>query len=304
MSERLLSRIDVNLLVALDVLLDERQVTRAARRLGVTQSAMSQTLGRLRELFDDPLLVRDGNRMAPTPRAQALALPLSHALRQLQAAVQGAARFDPATSDRRFTLAAHDYNAYLLLPDLMARLGVEAPGLAVDVVPVVPSEIVERLRGGEVDLCVSVVRDPPGALSVQPLVEERLVSMVRRDHPLLSEKGPSLERWASYPHGILSITGRGPGTFDALLAEVGLSRALVVRVPYFLAAPAVVLRSDVVLSVPGRLAAVFARQHPVGFFDPPLGASPFTLSMSWSRRLDADPGHRWFRAAVAAALAT
>ncbi|MCB9743994.1 MAG: LysR family transcriptional regulator, partial [Alphaproteobacteria bacterium] len=272
----------------------------AARRLAVTQSAMSQTLSRLREAFDDPLLVREGREMAPTPRAQALALPLRAALRELQAVVAEDPVFDPARDARSFTLAVHDYNAALVLPRLLPGLRQEAPSVSLRLVPFEPGHVVEQLRSGEVDLALSVVRELPADLVDEPVAEEEMVGIARRDHPLL--EGPiTPARFAAYPQGLLSITGRGGGRIDALLEAQGLSRDIRVRVPYFLVAPQVVATSDLLLAVPDRLAEHFAAAWPVRAFPLPLPPLRFTVSMVSSRRLQADPAQRWLRARVAEA---
>ncbi|MCB9741945.1 MAG: LysR family transcriptional regulator [Alphaproteobacteria bacterium] len=254
---------------------------------------MSQTLSRLRELFDDPLLVREGRAMAPTPRAEAMALPLRAALRGLQAAIAEETGFDPARARRAFTLAVHDTNAALLLPRLLPRLQAEAPGVELRITAFSPEEAQEQLRSGAVDLVVSVARDLPSDLLAIPLVEDEVVGLARRGHPLF--EGPlTPARYAAYPHGLLSITGRGGGRVDEQLAALGLSRRIALRLPYFMLAPQAVMDSELLVAVPRSLAAWFAESYPVRAFSLPLQPLRFTLSAVGSRRLEADPAWRWF----------
>jgi DNA-binding transcriptional LysR family regulator len=291
---RSLSRIDLNLLLALHVLLEERSVTRAARRMAVSQSAMSQTLGRLRDALDDPLLLREGNRMVPSPRAEQLADPLSDALRALEAVVSGSAAFDAARTERRFVLAAHDYNTMLLLPTLLPALRAEAPGVELQVVPFVPSTILSQLRDGSVDLALSVARDLPSDLTWREVIDDHIVGLADAAHPI--HDGPlDLARFAAYPHGLITVLGYGPGRVDHVLEAAGLARPLRVRTPYFSSVAQVLLGTDLVMAVPQRLARSLVDLYDVATFELPFEPMAFTLSLVWSRRFEADPGHRWFR---------
>lgn len=291
---RTLAQLDLNLLVALDVLLAERQVTRAARRLGITQSAMSQTLQRLRQALDDPLLVRRGTRMAPSPRAEALAAPLRAALRGLERVLLDPPRFDPATSDRVFRLAVFDVYSASVLPRLLARLGAAAPHAGVELVPLAMDRLFDQLRGDEVDLAFTVPRDPPGDIAHEPALSDSLLSMVRAGHPILAAP-ITPESFVRWPHARGRLVDGGPSVVDTLLADVGLRRHVQLRLPYFLAAPAVVSATDLIVTMPRSLATVLAPQWPVVTFPPPLPQSPYTVAALWSRHVDAEPGHRWFR---------
>jgi len=296
---RSLAQIDLNLLVALDVLLAERHVTRAARRMGITQSAMSQTLQRLRDVLDDPLLVRRGTGMAPSPRAEALATPLRLALRGLERVVLEPPAFEPARSDRAFRVASFDVYGVSVLPRLFARVHQAAPRVELEVVPVVMDRVHEQLRQGEVDVALLRPREEPADIAHEPAIEEQLVSMVRADHPLLRARitAAAYVRW---PHAIFRITDGGPTAVDAMLDAEGLSRHVPLRLPYFLAAPALACESDLVITLPRSAARAFERRWPVAVFVPPLPPIRYTVHMIWSRHLDADPGHRWLRSLVLA----
>ena len=297
-----LARIDVNLLVALDVLLEERNVTRAAKRLAVTQSAMSQTLQRLRGVFDDPLLVRRGLGMAPTPRAEALAGPLRVALRQLERVVIEAPTFEPARARRTFRLALYDVYAVSVLPQVIARLARDAPEVELDVLPVEADTIEERLARGEVDVAVLRTKTFPSDLAHERVLEERLVTMLRRDHPALANGTPSAEVLARHPHAMIRLSGRGSSEVDTRLSSKGLSRRVRVRQPYFLAAAAIACESDLVLSLAASVAHALAERWPVVVIEPPYGRFDYAVGPTWSRHLDAEPGHRWFREVVADAM--
>lgn len=298
---RSLAQIDLNLLVALDVLLAERHVTRAARRMGITQSAMSQTLQRLRDVLGDPILVRRGTAMAPSPRAEALAGPLHAALRGLERVVLEPPAFEPARSDRSFRLATFDVYGVSVLPRLQARVHEQAPHAVLDVVPVVMERVHEQLRQGELDVALLRPRESPADIAGEPAIEEQLVSMVRQGHPLLRARitAAAFVRW---PHATFRIADGGPTVLDARLDELGLSRRVPLRLPYFLAAPALACETDLVITLPRSAARAFERSWPVVVFTPPVPPVRYTVHMIWSRHLDADPGHRWLRAQVLAAV--
>lgn len=292
-----LHQIDANLLVALDVLLEERHVTRASVRLGVTQSAMSQTLQRLRASLDDPLLVRSGRQLVMTPRAEAMVGPLRSALRALEHALAGPARFDPETARRSFKLAMLDVYAVSLLPRLVEVLSSVGPGSSLDVLPMQMEQLWEQLRDGSVELAIIGPQEVPRDMSSAPLIRERMVSMVRRGHPLLAKK-ITPKTYVRWPHAVFRITGRGTHIIDERLAALGLERRIVCRLPYFLSAPALVSQSDVIVTMPGSLASSFEAQWPVELFDPPLGPMRYEVRLVWPEFLGADGAQRWLRELV------
>lgn len=295
-----LSQIDANLLVALDVLLEERHVTRTARRLGVTQSAMSQTLRRLRDALDDPVLVRSGTRMVATPRAEALAGPLRAALRGIDHLLAGDEDFAPAEAERTFRLACLDSYSISLVPSLLARLAESGPDLTLDVAHLEIDRIWERLRSGEVELAIIGPWDVPADMSTAPLFDERMVGMVRAGHPILDGPidPPAYARW---PHAVTRLTGRGDYPIDRRLEALGVKRRVIGCTPYFLVAPALVADSDLIVTVPRTAAHAFAERWPVALFDPPLGSPmTYTVSLAWPDYLETDAGHRWLRRTVLA----
>lgn len=296
-----LRSIDVNLLVALDALLDERSVTRAAERMGVSQSAMSRTLARLRELVGDPLLVRNVNDMERTPVAEDLCGPLREALGRLDALVTEREAFDPASSTRSFRLELTDHVAVALLPALLPRLRSQAPGVDLDVAPP-EGEPEARLIERRTELFIGgVVHDVPG-LFRQALFEEELVCVVRHDHPA-REDLQVIARYAALDHLMISPRGTSrEGVVDRALAAHDLRRRVVLRLPQFLVAPLVVASTDLVATIPRRVAEALAHDGRLAIVAPPLPLAKFTVHQVWHERHHHDHGHRWLRQQVAEAM--
>lgn len=289
--------VDLNLLPVLDALLSERHITRAARRLGLSQSATSHALARLRRALGDPLLVRSPDGLVPTPRAEALAGPVREALASLARSLARPEAFDPATARRTFTLATADYGAYVLLPPLMEQLAREAPGVDVWVRPIAESPA-EQLARGEVDAVIAPkMRDPPAALHARKLFEERFVGIARKGHPRL-RRGVDLDTWTSLPHVFIAPRGTPGGVVDAALASVGRARRVSLAVPQFLLAPHVVLRTDLVGVLGARLAESLAETLPLHLFEPPVPLPTFSMHLIWHARNHDDPAQRWLRARV------
>ena len=294
---RWLPGMDVNLLVALDALLREGHVTRAARRVGLSQSAMSHALARLRVLLDDPLLVRGSRGMLLTPRAERMARPLAEALMALDGAVGPPAPFDASTIERELTLAAIDFAQLVFVAPLMELLAREAPGLSLVVVP--PAEPIERaLVSGAVDLALGLAR-PGFSLRQEELSSERFVCVVRKNHPAARRARLRLRDYARLPHVVVSPRGRVPGAADAALRARGLERRVVLTVPHALTAALFVARSDAVLTIAERVAASALRALPLRVLEPPLELSPFRVTMQWHPRLDGDPVHAFVRGKLA-----
>ena len=303
-----LAGIDLNLLVAFDALARTGSVTEAAREVGVSQSAMSHTLRRLREAFDDPLFVRAGGRMAPTPRAEALAQPVRTGLVTLERALRSAGTFDPATASRTFRLAAPDLFVALVLPRLLDVVRVEAPGVGLSVEgPVRAPEA--ALETGELDLAVvprtTATRDvTTGDLVRRTLFRDGFSVFLRADHPALVGGRVQLEL-ASYlrlDHAVMSPSGGGPGVVDRALAELGEHRRVALRIPGFTLAPALLLASDLVLTAPTSLRALLPPDGIV-VFDPPIPVPDHAITLCWHPRFSADAGHRWFREQLAGVAA-
>ncbi|WP_164856099.1 LysR family transcriptional regulator [Lujinxingia sediminis] len=291
-----LKDVDMNLLVALDVLLTVGSVSEAARQVGLSQSAMSHTLGRLREVFGDELLVRSGRHMVPTERAQELAGPLKVALEALQVAVSPPERFEPASSARVFRLATNDYAQFVLLPPLIERLEREAPGIDLRVRELGRSSPVERLATGQLDLVLTLglPEHVPETLYRKDLFQLDLVSVVRRGHPGVG-KTLDLDTYCNLSHILVSPRGDDEGVVDMTLAERGRSRRVAVVVPHFMVAPHLVAATDYVLTTSRSVAESFANYLPLRIFEPPVELERGTVSMAWHPRTHRSGAHKWLR---------
>jgi DNA-binding transcriptional LysR family regulator len=284
-----LSKLDLNLLVVLQVLLEEQSVTRAGQRLGRTPSALSHALGRLRDTFGDPLLVRAGQGLVPTPAAEALREPLELTLRQVEVLLQRGS-FNPARALRSFRLIASDYLQRVALVPALPGLRAEAPGVQLRVLPV-PSDLEAELATGRADLALGVSLSAPPGLRARLLARDRFVCLAR---PEVWAGGADPKAWAVLPHVQVSPSGRPGGPVDEALAALGLRRRVVVCLPHFLAAVELVARTDLILTLPERLARELAGPG-LQAHVPPVELAPIEIMGLWHPRVHADPGHRWLR---------
>jgi DNA-binding transcriptional LysR family regulator len=290
-----MSRPDLNLLVTLEVLLAEGSVAGAARRLGLSPSAMSRTLARLRETTGDPLLVRAGRGLVPTPRAAELRERVGQLVLDAEATLRPAERLDLQKLVRTFTLRTSDGFVENFGPALVARAGADAPGVRLRFVQKLDKDSAP-LRDGLVDLETGVVGKTTGPeVHVRPLFRDRLVGVVRMGHPLsLGDITPA--RYAAAAHVSVSRRGLAKGAIDEALAPLGLERRIVTIVGGFATALALARGSDLVASVPGRHSGnLRAGLHT---FVLPVLTPEFTVSLLWHPRLNADPAHRWLRDCV------
>jgi DNA-binding transcriptional LysR family regulator len=313
-----LAGVDLNLIVAFDVLARERSVTRAAQGMGVTQSAMSHALRRLRDLFADPLLVRGRGGMTLTPRAASLVVPLRSGLVTIGRALTQPNRFEARSARRAFCISSPDLFDVLAIPPLLARIRHEAPGVDIAVVPVNERRLPEQLETGEVDVAVMArieesraegpIVSAPGILR-RTLFYDRFSCFIRRGHPALKAKGGrrgatapstiSLEAYAGLSHALVSPTGGGPGLVDHLLEDHGLVRRIVLRVPHFYSALAIVAKSDLILTAPAALARLVPDGLAVVTLPPPLRLPRHSVNLIWHERFSKEPGHGWLRGMVA-----
>jgi DNA-binding transcriptional LysR family regulator len=291
-----LSAVDANLLVVLHALLDERSVTRAARRVGLSPSATSHALARLRDLLGDQLLVRAGRRLVPTPRGETLLEPLGRAITEMEGVLRVPASFDPKALRRAFHLATTDHVQFVLLRRLDALLRVEAPLVDLHFLPL-PQHSAPELREGRLEFALGVFDQPPPDLGREALFEDQLVSVVRSRHPAL--KGTmTLRRFAALDHVLVAPNGTATGLLDRQLAAHGMSRRIARLVPTFLDAPFLVAQSNHVVTLPARLARPLLSLLRLRVVAAPLPLPRFTISMIWHLRFDADPAHRWFRSVL------
>lgn len=296
-----LRNFDLNLLVAFDVLMQEANVSRAAEKMFVTQSAMSHILHRLRQQLDDPVLVRSNTGMKPTERALALVEPVRAILREVEQVIRAPSPFDPASSRRRFVIAANDYMELLVLPPLIERIGRLAPGVDIHVKRTGEKFPVESLENGDLDVVLGfeAVLRPPSQLCCWPLFDDRMACVVRSEHP--AARGElTLADYLALPHMLISRTGNKTGIIDQWLAERGLERRIALTVPHFLSAPLLVTRTDMVLSLPLRLAERFTRLVPIKVLPVPIELPDYALVMVWHPLQEKEPAHAWLRQQILA----
>lgn len=293
----LLPTLDMNLLVALDALLSEGSVVGAAQRMNLSAPAMSRQLTRIRHLLRDPVLVRAGRGLVPTPRAEALRHRLRRLIQEAEAVVRGNGDIDPATLERTFRLRTNDGFVAGFGATLASVLAERAPKSRLRFSPQ-GKEDVESLREGEVDLDIGVIDAMGPEVLLQALIHDRYVSVVRQDHPL-ADGAVTPKAFTTFPHVSVSRRGRFEGPVDAALAALGLRRSVSIAVANFADALAIVRSSDHIVSVPRRLTEVL--RDGLFTFDLPIKTDAITVSMAWHPRFDADPAHRWLRTYVRAA---
>lgn len=295
-----MSRPDLNLLVTLDVLLTEGSVVRAARRLRLSPSAMSRALARLRETTGDPLLVRSGRALVPTPRALELREPVRHLVREVEAVLAPQAAPDLKQLTRTFVVRASDGFVENFGPTILARMRAEVPGMRLRFVQK-PDKHGAALRDGDVDLETGVVDTSTSPeLRAQALFRDRLLGAVRAKHPLAKSK-ITAARYAAAQHVTVSRQMLERGPIDDALGALGLERESAIVVGGFSSALALARASDLVATVPERHTGTLrAGMHS---FPLPVSTPAFTVSMLWHPRLDADPAHRWLRGCIRDACA-
>ena len=283
---------DLNLLHTLDVLLSEGSVVRAAERLQLSPSAMSRALTRLRTVTGDPLLVRAGRGLVPTPRATAMQAQVRELVEEAFVLLRPADRLELATLERSFTLRTSDGFAETFGPPLIERVQQEAPGVRLRFVRKLDKNS-EGLRDGSVDLETGVAAGTSGPeVRAQALFADRYIGAVRGDHPL-ARASVDLAGYAAWNHVIAWRQGLDLGGIDAMLSDAGLERNVMTTVDGFSAALALARGSDLIATVPEKHTA--ALRAGMFSFPLPISVPGFTISLLWHPRLDGDPAHRWLR---------
>jgi DNA-binding transcriptional LysR family regulator len=290
-------RYDLNLLPVFVVLMEERNVTRAAERLGITQPALSNTLNRLRETFRDPLFVRERYGIRPTELAEELAPAIAQALAKLDDVILGQQDFDPLTAERLFTIAPNDYVEFVLVPAIVERLRQVAPGIRLRLTPF-GSDIAETgVMSGTTAMVMGRLTDPPDNLVVQHLMDDGLACVVRSDHP---EIGDSISRdeYERLKHVNMLPPGRlRAGLFQSLERQ-GLKREVAVSVTHFLSIPELVAVTDYCTTLPTLICRRIALDPRLKVLPPPVDLGTFPVQMAWHVRHRNDPAHRWLRGLI------
>lgn len=294
-----LRRLDINLLLTLDVLLAEHNVTRAAQRLNLSQPSVSVHLAKLREIFGDPLLLPGPRGMRPTARADELREPLRRALEALELAVSPVSPFDPGAAANTWSVSASDYGESTVILPALAGLRAAAPGTRLAVLELEPGRLVQQAEQGSIDLALHTSEDSPPGLRRRVLFSERYVLVGRAGHPRLQRR-PSLAQFGKLEHVVVSPDGGGfHGVTDSALGEVGLTRRVVLSVPHFLFVLSALASTDLVAMLPARL----VRDNPaLKVVEPPLEVAGYEMAMLWHERCHRDPAHQWLREFIVASL--
>jgi DNA-binding transcriptional LysR family regulator len=290
-------RLDLNLLITLEALLVERNVTRAAARLHLSQPAVSAQLSRLRDMFGDTLLIPAQRGMTPTAKALELLDPLRQALDQVRATVATHKEFDPGAMEMILTIACTDYPQVAVVMPLIKHLRTSAPGVKVALLNLNAPELDAQMARGDVDLAFMTPETAPPTLRAKHLLNERYVLIARHGHPTLRDT-VTIETFAQLEHVIVSPRGAGfASPVDDALAALGLARKVVLSSASFLFVTEIVSESDLVALVPERLTV--QHRHKLTTLECPVAIDGFSLSMVWHERNQDHGGHRWIRDTVA-----
>ncbi len=297
--------IDLNLLSVFQEVYRERQISSAARKLGLSQSAVSNALARLRRAFGDELFVRTASGMQPTPLATQMAEPIGVAMAQVALALNQRSRFDPATSSRRFVLAMTDVGEIYFMPTLIERCKLLAPLVEISSMRAGSLALKEEMEGGRVDLAVGPFEDISEALYQRQLFRQPYVTMMRKGHPLarLDRGEVSLARFVKAEHMLVDANESPYDRINALLARAGVGPSVRFRVPHFTAVPYMVSTSDLVVTVPQKLAERAALPFGLEWIVPPLELPTLQTNVFWHRRYNQDPGNQWLRGLLAEVFA-
>jgi DNA-binding transcriptional LysR family regulator len=302
MNQAQLATVDLNLLVLFEAVMAARNVGRAARQLNVTASAVSHGLGRLRQLFADPLFLRTPKGVVPTARANELAPAVSDILLRVGAVVAAGTPFDPRTSTRRFVLGMPDATAVVHLPALLAATRQSAPFIDLGLRQLFPYEALPELEARRVDLAVAAVDDVPARFLAETVERESFVIAARRGHPFLSE--PSLERYCAADHILVSVSGDAHGFVDDALRATGLSRRVALAVPSFMLALAALVQTDLIAAVPLGLVRSQGARFGVDWVPNPLPIPAYDVKALATRAAMQDAGVAWLFEALLAATRT
>lgn len=287
----------MNLLPVFLALMEERNVTRAAERLGITQPSLSNALARLRDMLQDPLFIRERYGMQPTEKAEALAPGIAAAVAHLDELVLGQQGFDPAKAQRQFTLAPTSYVEFVLIPRIVVRLREQAPGISLRLVPFGADLTETGVTSGATAIVLGRIVDPPDNLVVQSLMEDGLACVVRADHPQINKR-ISKQQYEQLRHVTVLPPGRlRAGLFQALQRQ-GLRRDVAVSVTHFLAIPELIAATDYCATLPKLICQHLARDPRLKVLATPLDLGTFPVEMAWHVRYRHDPAHQWLRGLV------
>ncbi len=292
--------IDLNLLIVFDALMQEHNLTRAGRRLGLSQPATSHALARLRQMLHDDLFIRTPDGMQPTSRAMQMAEPVRDALRVLHLTLEPE-DFDPTQSTYNFTLLANNYAARAVVPPLAHKVAEAAPNVTLDIRPIGAADVLDQLDAGAADVALSRLVDGGERFKCVCITDDDYVVLLDQRHPVASEPVLSAERLAEIPHVVITSSGDDTRFIDEALEQRGLSRKVATRVP-FLSIVLMLVGADRLAIVPRRAANGLALVCPLVAKELPFASARIELSMIWHRRLDNHPAQRWLRNLIRASV--
>lgn len=295
MHETNIKNLDLNLLVALNALLEEKNVTRAALRINLSQPATSRALARLRDMFQDPLLVKGTRGMVLTARANELHQPLQHILSDITAIISPPS-IDPATMQGEVVIATRDYELATILPKVISRVTDESPNLKLRIIPLIGDDL-SSLESPNVDFVLAATDSKAATLHRYIVYKESFVCLVSKDNPII-QKGMNLETYTAAKHCLVTISGFGLGVVDTLLAQKNLKRNIVVRIPHFLAVGHIIAESDLMVTLPRRLGELLSQQNRIVLINPPLKIPQFPIYLYWHTRNQNNPVHQWIKKVI------
>ncbi len=291
-----LQSFDLNLLRVFDAIYIERNISRAALRLNLTQPAVSNALARLRARFNDPLFERGADGMAPTPRAKTIAEPIQRALDMLKEGLSERSEFDFSNSTRTFEFAVEDYGENVIVPRFLNWLNQVAPGIRIVIRPELGIQLREELRQGKVDLALGYFVVGMNDFRSHCVMTDSLLSLARQDHPDVSER-LTLDTFLKLRHVALAPRTKSTPMIDLALAKRGLKRDIAVQVPYFQSMPAIVRATNLLCTLPKRMATLYADHFGLQPYQPPITTPNFPIYLIWHQSADDDIAHRWLRKA-------
>lgn len=296
-----ISRVDLNLFIVFEAIYAEGSVTRASLKLNLTQPAISHALKRLRVMFEDPLFVRQGHLMVSTPLARSIIEPVRHSLRGFEVTLNKLNRFDPASTEKEFTLALRDVLESTVLPPLMVALEREAPHARVAAVQVDRRELEGELQAGTLDCAIDVLLPLAPDIRHTRILADRTLVVARRGHPRL-QGGITLEQYLAEEHILASSRRKGPGIEDFELSRLGMQRKIRLRCQHYFAACRVVSQTDLLLTMPERYARVANQQFDNQLLALPLEMPAWDVYLYWHANVEDDPANRWLRERLTAAM--
>ncbi|MEO7338895.1 MAG: LysR family transcriptional regulator [Caldimonas sp.] len=293
------SKLDLNLLRVAVALLDAGSVSQAAKRLGISQPSVSESLAKLRKHFDDPLFVRSGNGMSPTPRGAEIGITARDILRNVEEKLAQRVHFDPAQGHRPFTFAMSDVGEIVFLPKLARALAQVSPETPVRSVSMRPDQLARAMEDGDVDLAVGFFPDLKHADYFQKrLFTHHFVCLIRSDHPVTGD-ALTLEQFLALPHAVVLSEGRSQEILESHLAESGLVRRIAVTTPHFLSIPSLIARSDMVVTVPHAMGIAYGKPaYRLRVMQLPFVSPRIQLRQHWHGKFHKDARNIWLRGIV------